>query len=101
LKKAERGNWEELKTDDETEIGWRWRRFDGAMVKRSEGYYAKFWLPNFRSFLAYAPDSEFPLSNRRKNSGFNFPRYFKTTENAMKALDKEFPVRENQGSKNE
>jgi len=81
-------NW---KTYHSEEVGHHWLRSDCAVVRKSEGYSSKFWLPNFRAFLAYAPGEDFALSNRRKNSQLKFVRYFKTAENAMKALDREFP----------
>ena len=74
----------------------KWTRPDNAVVKYREDdnyMYAKPWLKGHRGWVAYSPSDEFPLSYKNKR-GFKINLKFKTAQNAMKRIDKLFPIKQ-------
>jgi len=83
----------------------RWTSPDGAVVKWDDSSpYPNSLNPNSRMYTAWVPDSEQTqgpcwesadyLYWTRRDSEFRFPRRWKTAEAAMKAMDKEFPLKD-------
>ena len=78
-------NWKQININE-------FQRSDGATVYKSIGTPdARPWLPNHRNWIATLADG-IPLVFERKNTWMRVRRYYKSAENAMKFLDKNYPL---------
>lgn len=64
----------------------RYRRSDGAVVKYSMG-------PRKLEWMAYEPDPSEDYLIRRSKSGLGWPRRWSSAKAAMRAVDREYPLR--------
>ncbi len=72
---------------------YRYERPDGAVVRydyNANSNYAKSWLSGHKGWMIYLPDQEYPVYYKTKR-GFHVPVKYKTSDTAIKALEKLYP----------
>jgi len=70
-----------------------WERSDGAYVwYDNKTPYPNLLNPNARFWAAYGPNERY-LRKEKRRTWMHIPRRWKTAEAAIKALDREVPIR--------